>query len=297
VVDAEAEQRRARALARLSSIFHNLTYFCPEMREFAADGLPQYWRAYVAYRSAPLGPVPAPVVTAAFYNFAPRVIEAAIPSAWEVMTPQQALARRDELIDRALRRLLGPAVGDAAMARAAGLARVGIETVGLAGRPLFAAHQGLAWPDEPHRQLFWATTLWREHRGDGHNVALAAAGIGGLECHVLLGGKGVVSAGVIEKIRGWTAEQWAAAQAQLIERGLLDADGRFTDAGRVLHADIETHTDALSAEPRRVLGPDRCDQLIEALEPYVAHLVDSGAVAPSWPPKRLPPAGGPPGRS
>jgi hypothetical protein len=69
---------------------------------------------------------------------------------------------------------------------------------------------------------------------------------------------------------------------------LLDAEGRFTDAGRALHADVEAHTDALSATPRRALGPDGCDQLIEALQPFVARLVESGEVSASWPPKRLP---------
>jgi hypothetical protein len=290
VADAGRDQQQARALARLCSVFHNLTYYCPEMREFAAVGLPQYWRAYVAYRSAPLGRVPAPVVTAAFYNFSPRFIEAAVPSAWDAVSPARALEWRDELIDRALRRILGPAVHEPGLARAAELARAGIEGCDVAGRPLFAAHRALPWPgsDEPHRVLFRATTLWREHRGDGHNLVLAAAGVGGLECHVLLAGKGVVSAPVIEKIRGWTPPEWAAAQQRLVERGLLEADGRFTEAGRSLHADLEDRTDALSAEPRRRLGPERCDQLIGALQPYVNRLVEAGEVAPSWPPKRLP---------
>ena len=282
------ERRRARTLARLCSVFHNLSYYCPEMREFAAVGLPEYWRAYVAYRSAPLGPVPAPVVTAAFYNFSPRVIEAAIPSAWDRLTPARVLDLRDELIDRALRRILGPAVDDAALARAASLARRGIERSDAAGRVLFAAHQALPWPEEAHGQLFRAATLWREHRGDGHNIALAAADIDGLECHVLLGGKGVVTREVIGKIRGWTAQEWDAAQQRLVKRGVLEPDGRFTAAGRVLHADIEAHTDTLSAGPRRALGADDCDELIEVLEPYVARLVEHGGVPSSWPPKRLP---------
>lgn len=290
VVDAERDRRQARTLARLTSVFHNLTYYCPEMRRFADAGLPRYWEAYVAYRSAPLGRVPAAVVTATFYNFAPRMIGAAVPSAWDVMTPARALELRDELIDEALRRILGPSVGDPALARAAELARAGIEGCGVEGRPLFAAHRALPWPgaDEPHRQLYRATTLWREHRGDGHNQALAAAGVGGLACHVLLAGKGVVSAEIIQRIRGWTAEEWAAAQRELSGRGLLDTDGRFTDAGRDLHAGLEVRTDDLAAEPRRVLGADRCDQLIEALEPFVTRLVDAGEVSPSWPPKQLP---------
>jgi hypothetical protein len=282
------ERRRARTLARLCSVFHNLSYYCPEMREFASAGLPEYWRAYVAYRSAPLGPVPAPVVTAAFYNFSPRVIGAAIPSAWDGLTPARALDLRDELIDRALRRILGPAVHDPALARATSLAREGIDGCDAAGRVLFAAHQALPWPEDAHSQLFRATTLWREHRGDGHNIALAAAGIDGLECHVLLGGKGVVTREVIGRIRGWTAEEWDGAQQRLVERGLLEPDGRFTAAGRAFHADLEARTDTLSAGPRRALGADGCDELIDALQPYVNRLVEAGEVASSWPPRQLP---------
>jgi hypothetical protein len=35
-------------------------------------------------------------------------------------------------------------------------------------------------------RLWHAATLLREHRGDGHNAALVAHGIGGTEAHVLM---------------------------------------------------------------------------------------------------------------
>ncbi len=40
------------------------------------------------------------------------------------------------------------------------------------GRPLYAAHAELPWPDEPHLVLWHAVTLLREYRGDGHVAAL-----------------------------------------------------------------------------------------------------------------------------
>jgi hypothetical protein len=43
---------------------------------------------YFAARSAPLGRVPAEVVDAVFYNFAPGEVAACIPSVWEVATPE-----------------------------------------------------------------------------------------------------------------------------------------------------------------------------------------------------------------
>ena len=54
------------------------------------------------------------------------------------------------------------------------------------GRPLHAALRTLPTPEQPLARLWYAGNLLREHRGDGHVVALAANGIGGTEAHVLL---------------------------------------------------------------------------------------------------------------
>ncbi len=287
--EAAPVDAQARALAQLTGVFHNLSYYAPELRGFRDAGIEGYWRAYLAYRSAPLGPVPASVVTAIFYNFAPRVVATAIPSVWEHLTPVEALVLRDELMDRALVRAFGDQVDSPAMAEAAALARSAIEHADVVGRPLFAAHRSLPWPDAPHQQLFRAATLWREHRGDGHNIALAAARIDGIECHALLAGKGVVTGRAIEKLRGWTPDEWDAAVSRLAARGVLEPDGSWTPAGRALHAQLERDTDTLSAEPRNTLGPDSCQQLIDLMSPLVTHLVETGAVEGSWPPKRVHP--------
>jgi len=275
----------ARALAHLLGVFHNITYYAPELKAFAEVGLAEYWRAYIAYRSAPMGMVPPSVVTSTFYNFAPRVIAKAVPSAWETISPSEAIDLRDDGVDRALRRALDAFIETPELEEAADLAWEGIDGADVVGRPLFAAHTACPLPSEPHRRLWHACTLWREHRGDGHNIALAAAGIDGLECHVLLGAKGVVNPAVIEKIRGWTAAEWAEAHRRLADRGLIDDDG-FTPEGRALRDAIELQTDELASEPRNRLGADRTGRLIELMEPLVAHLISSGSVAGTWPPKR-----------
>jgi hypothetical protein len=71
---------------------HAVTYFAPEART-ALDGLGfrGFWMGYFAARSAPLGVVPAQVVTAAFYNFAPERVAKALPAAWDVASPPDAL--------------------------------------------------------------------------------------------------------------------------------------------------------------------------------------------------------------
>src|SRR5689334_18393802 len=85
----------ARALWWLFEPVHALTYFTPEGRAaYEAVGLRGYWRGYFGGRSAPLGAVePAPVV-GAFFNFAPRMVERALPDIWRRASPEAALEAR-----------------------------------------------------------------------------------------------------------------------------------------------------------------------------------------------------------
>ena len=50
-------------------------------------GFTGFWRGYFATRSAPLGQVPAEVVTAVFYNFSAERVRWMVPAVWEVATP------------------------------------------------------------------------------------------------------------------------------------------------------------------------------------------------------------------
>lgn len=278
--------RPARALARALGIIHNISYYSPETRAFADVGLPEFWRAYVAYRVAPLGAVGPAAGAAVLYNFAPIMVADALPSAWSTVTPNEAIRLRNTCIAQALDRALVDFDRHDAIADAASLAELGIGGTDTAGRPLFGAHVDLAWPDSDAMRLWHACTLWREQRGDSHNIALAAAAIDGLEAHVLLAARGVGNASIIEKIRGWTADEWQAASERLRRRGLITADGGFTPSGRQLRDEIERHTDELSAEPRARLGDERCARLIELADVVANHLVATGAVAGKWPPDK-----------
>jgi hypothetical protein len=239
----------------------------------------------MAYRSAPMGQVPAAVVASTFYNFAPSFVAAAIPAVWEVMTPAEALALRDDCVDRALRRVFGDDGWSREVAATAALIRRAVDACDGAARPLYAAHAALPWPTEVHLLLYRACTLWREQRGDSHNIALAAAGIDGIECHVLLAGRNDrVNPATIEAIRGWSPADWAGAAARLFDRGLLDDAGRLTASGTALREEIEAHTDRLATEPMARLGPDGADALVDGLTPLVEELIGAGAVAARWPP-------------
>jgi hypothetical protein len=274
-------------LKRLAGPFHNVTYYAPEIRDFAAVGVTGWWRAYFAYRSAPLGRVPLEVVVAAFYNFAPRMVARAIPSVWEVVTPERALEIRLDAVDRALRRILGEQVASARMSGAAGVARHAVEGCAIAARPLFAAHSALPWPDEPHLCLWHACTLLREQRGDAHAIALASAGVDGPQSHVLMAALGHGNRASILAIRGWTTDEWHDAEARLAERGWLDGDGVLTEQGRDGRRAIEAQTDELCREPTDRLGPDGLAALADKLGPLVDLLLDSGEVPATWPPPHL----------
>ena len=276
----ESPYRRAW---RVTEPLHALVYFAPEAAErYAAVGLDSM-DGYFASRAAALGPVGPAVVTATFYNFDPRRVARALPSAWTKTTPAAMLAARLDAADAALTRGLGAEVlGGPAVAEAAGLARTAAEaaTRWPHGRPLFAAHAELPWPTQPHLALFHAQMLLREFRGDGHIAALLAAGVSGLDAIVLHCASGEIDPRFLRGTRGWSRDAWAAAEQGLVSRGLLTGTG-LTDAGRALRADLEATTDRLTEAPYRVLGEDGCARLAELTRPLSRTVVKAGMLDPS----------------
>ncbi|MDQ6837099.1 MAG: hypothetical protein M3137_01825, partial [Actinomycetota bacterium] len=149
-------------------------------------------------------------------------------------------------------------------AEAARLARDATEACQPIGRPLYAANAELAWPSAPHLVLWHAATLLREHRGDGHVAALVSAGLSGLEALIThtATGRGFVTEFARTR-RGWSVEQWEAAEVGLMERGLIDHDKQLTARGQAMRAGIEDHTDAMASAPWSLLGDDRAERLCE----------------------------------
>ncbi len=277
----------AREAWRLAEPLHAMIYFAPEVRErFAPLGLPPV-ADYFASRGAALGPVgPAPVV-ATFYNFNPGLVARALPAAWEVVTPATALAVRLDAADAALTRGLGDVVHSPEVAEAAELARRAAESAGryAAGRPLFAAHAELDWPDPPHLVLWHAQTLLREFRGDAHVAALLVAGLSGLQSIVLHAASGQANPKFLRVSRGYTQQQWDDEAAVLRERGLLAGDELSAD-GRALRDGIEADTDRLAAPAYRVLGADGVSRLAELARPLSRTLVKAGFLSAAAPPRK-----------
>jgi hypothetical protein len=74
--------------------------------------------------------------------------------------------------------------------------------------------------------------------------------------------------------RGWTTEQYDAAEDHLRSDGLLDDDG-LTTTGRALRRRIEDDTDRLEAPAVAALGDD-VEDLFGLLEPWSAAIVAGG---------------------
>jgi hypothetical protein len=267
----------ARTMWTLFEPIHAVIYFVPEGRAaFEEAGLRGFWRGYFAGRAAPLGPAGAAVVTASFFNFAPTFVARAIPAVWDLITPEDALRTRLAGADAALRGLL--AGHEAKATVAADLLWQAIGELDFSGRVLAAANAALPVPDDVSSdgpggpggsgfgRLWQAATLLREHRGDGHFAALAAADIDGCEA-VALRCCMDLRREDMQPVRGWTDEQWASALARLAERGWTGADGRLTNAGQAAHDAVEEATDQAAARPWARLGADATAELAGVLTP------------------------------
>jgi hypothetical protein len=282
----------ARKTWRTVEPLHGMIYFAPEAdRSYAALGLPA-GHGYFASRAAPMGAVSADTVIATFFNFCPDLVRAAIPSAWAICPPARVLEARVEAADAALSRMLGEAIDSPDMARAATLARRAAERAceHPEGRPLFAGHAGLAWPEPPHLVLWHAQTLLREFRGDGHVAALVLHDLDPVEALVFHLATGELPGPFLRDSRGWPDHAWAEGIARLEARGLITAtdpdaptaDGlALTATGAAVRQELEDQTDRLAVGPYRALGEDGCAELRRLVRPFSVAVVEGAGFGPA----------------
>ncbi|WP_329789385.1 hypothetical protein V1227_34435 [Lentzea sp. DG1S-22] len=238
--------------------YHDVTYFTPESRAATdALGCKGGWMGYFGMRAAPLGAASPELVTAVFYNFAPRMVSRALPDAWAVAPPAEFLRVRLEGVDGALRRLLGE-VGTAEIAEAAGLARAAAEAAPLGGRPLAAANRALPWPSEPHLALWHACTILREARGDGHVAALVAHGIEPCHALALYAREHSLDPAYMRTARGWTVEEWDEVS---------DLPGDL--------AAVERATDEAALAPWKALGAGPTERFVELMTPLALRIASA----------------------
>ena len=287
----------AREFWKRIETLHAVTYFAPDSTEAAARaGLRGFWMGYFGFRAAPLGPVGPGVVEAAFANFAPAMVRRSIPDAWTYAEPTDLVGQRAVAAARALRRVC-PDI-DSVAAIVDDRLRSAIDAGGAIGRPMFAANRDVREFDDPVARLWQHCTTLREHRGDGHVIALAAAEIDGCEAHQLLIARQGLPVRTFRDNRGWTADEWDAASDRLRGRTLV-VDGHLSAAGRDLSVRIEALTDELALEPlARAWGEDGVRDSTRMLT-AVAAVVSRSGVLPYPNPMALPslePERGSPGR-
>jgi hypothetical protein len=261
----------ARALWTLFEPIHAVTYFSEQSREaLAAIGLQRYWDGYFAGRSAPVGALSGPPVIAMFSGFAPFLVNRALPAAWSIVTPAQAIEARYVGAAATLRAL----VPDERMVEAAAAALTPLaQNLDTIGRPLAAGFAALPLEDDPYRRLWQVAGTLREHRGDGHVIALVSLGIAGLTTLVLRAGVDL-DATSMKRARGWTDEEWDSEAARLVERRLLGGDRRIAPAGVDLLNQAEELTNRLATGPLASLDDAGLLEVARRLAP-VARAVTS----------------------
>jgi len=269
----------ARRMYELTEPVSMVNFASPEPNE-AMEGLGfrGYWDGYFAGRSAPLGRVPAEVVDAVFYNFGPGEVARHIPRVWERTTPEEAHAARQRGCATAVRRILGELVETPGLARAAELLAKASTSAPVEGRPMYAGLRSLPMPEEPVARLWFAANMLREHRGDGHIVALVCEQIDRTEAHVLSTLRsGLHPAESFGRIHHLPPAYLARVMDGLRDRGLVDLAGHLTEAGRATKDRIESLTDVLAEAPYRGLDPHELVELVTVLEPLSVRLQATGS--------------------
>jgi hypothetical protein len=276
----------ARRTFRTLEPIHGMIYFSPYgPTAYAAIGITHQRMGYFASRSAALGAASAEIVVATFFNFSPAIVHRALPAAWDIAAPGDVLAARRHAVDQSLRQAWGERIGGDEVREAADLARRAAERAceSPQGRPLFAAHAALAWPDEPHLVLWHAQTLLREFRGDGHVALLFTAGLDGLGALITHSATGAIAAEALRTSRGWSESEWNAGVERVRAQGWLTdgPTGELSDDGRRRRQSIEDRTDELSVYAYEAIGEDGCARLRELAGPLSAAIVNADLAYPA----------------
>ncbi len=276
------DNAQIRAMHRGLEPYHGMIYFVPEAAAAYAELGIRGRMGYFASRAAAMGPVGPETVISTFFNFNPELVYAAVPEAWSLASPEQVLEARVGAADTALRRVLGDAVDGPEIAEAAELAKLAAGGCYLEGHPLYAGHAAQAWPTQPHLVLWWAQTLLREFRGDGHIAAMTTEGLSGIEALVVHQATGVLPPGTLQSTRAWSDDAWAEGVASVQRRGWLDDAGELTEDGLTARQWVEDRTDELAAGCWELLGDDGCTRLRDLARPLVKALLPELPGGGSW---------------
>lgn len=229
---------------------------------------------YVAGRAAGLGQPEPGAVVSSFAVFEPGMLTGVYEQARSAAPRDQVVAVRTEAtIDS-----LGAILGDADVSTAAASLRRSAEQADGTGRPLYSGFASQPWPDSPLGQLWHASELLREHRGDSHIAACVAAGLDPVEMNILTETWVGMPLFSYTASRAWSEEAMNAAADRLRSRGLLEGD-TLSAEGQVFRDVLEDTTDALQTTALAPLT-DGFDDLVEQLNEWSAQCVAAGAFPP-----------------
>jgi hypothetical protein len=235
--------------------------------------------AYLCSRGSSLGHVPGEVVAAAFAVFNPAMVVPAVSYGWTLTDAPTISAARTEGALGQLTRILGSRPDGAERAR--DLLAIAGERLRPEGRALFAGVLALDVPDDALGAVWRLADRLREYRGDAHTAAWTAGGFDGAEIGLLTELYWGLPMRTYVRTRVWSDADLDAAEARLVERGLV-ADGAFTDAGRAAREAVERDTDRQCRPIVESLGDD-VDELVDLLEPWGAAIRSAGGYLPSGP--------------
>jgi hypothetical protein len=282
----QQHDQRARRLAMVLEPVAAQVYFSPECHAaYAALGfspspgttsggveLPD-GPAYFTSRGSVMGQVSGAVVAAAFGVFNPEAVVPSVGFGWnKVDAPTICAARTDGAVAQ-LERVLGPS--REGLARVTSLLETAVAPLRPEGKPLYAGLLGLGLPGEPLANAWRLADMLREYRGDAHTAAWTSAVLDATEIGLLTEPYWGIPLRTYVRTRAWSDEQLDAAEARLVERGLL-AGGALTDEGRALRESIEAATDAQCAPMLDALGNDGLEELIGLLTPWGKAVRDAG---------------------
>ena len=253
--------------------------FSPSPGSFAGvpgpDGV-----AYFTSRGSVMGQVPGEVVAAAFGVFNPAVVVPAVTRGWSLVDAATICAARTEGAVAQLERILGPSPDG--LAEATELLSRAVAPLRPEGRPLFAGLLSLGLPGSPMGDAWRLADQLREYRGDCHTAAWISAGFDATEIGLLSELSWGLPMRSYSRTRGWSTEEFDAAEARLVERGLV-ADGALTEQGRQEREAVEATTDVGCRPIVAALGEDGVARLVGLLEPWGAAIRAAGGYPASGP--------------
>lgn len=238
--------------------------------------------AYFTSRGSVMGDVSGEVIASAFAVFDPRVVVPCVEHGWTLTDADSICGARDRGALEQLERIIG--ADPPGRSRVEELLLRATDDISVEGRPLAAGITGLGdpTPDHPLGTIWRRGDLLREFRGDSHTAAWITAGFDAVQIGLLTELFWGLPTRSYARTRGWTDDDFDRAADTLRSRGLVDADGGFTAAGRDARENVERVTDAQMASVMARLGDD-VDELISLLGPWGAAIRTAGGYLASGP--------------